>query len=332
MASSSAVNQPSSSSISPPGTVTQTVSGTAQGTSTIPASGTVPGTVIVTTCTLTPTTTTVRANNERGADSTIPVPACATAATFSVAGGSGGNPGESSGNGAIVRGRQAVMPGQLLTFIAGGQGTINNTGGTSAYGNGGDGSIGHGGGGGGGGASALRLDANLLAVAGGGGGGCSPAYTISPNGTLLAPPQSGSNETGNGGGYVGFTRYVGNSTSYTVISRGGGGGSQTTPGAGGTYGGEYKNATNGDPGRGSDGGNSAFLLDRRRFGSSGGGGGGYRGGGSGAATYVQYTDGRFNFICGGGGGGSNFVSPGVTDSSQSVAGDSAPGSVEVSFS
>ena len=220
--------------------------------------------------------------------------------------GAGGSssPGRPGGLGGTATAELAVVPGQVLTLVVGGRGSVANNG----YGAAG----GYGGGGGsfnnienGGGATDVRTAAGAdltltlgqrLLVAGGGGG-----YTASGNGgggtaaSTTAPAGSGQGGRAESGAVSGGL--AGGSNGGTAS---GGGGGLTSGGGGG--------ATLGGSGGSGSGGASS--------GNGGGGGGGYFGGGGG-------------LIGGGGGGGSSWVTAaGSSNVSFGVAtGSPADGSI-----
>jgi hypothetical protein len=211
-------------------------------------------------------------------------------------GGSGGDGDQVDGDLEVGTGK-SVTPGQTLSVMVGGAGTIGGHiyGGAGGFNGGGEGGSSCGicrgwPGGGGGGASDIRTLspadpgslASRLAVAGGGGGG-------------------GGNSSGGHGGHGGAGGRSGGAS-------GGGAGTSSAGGRGGF--GEGLGAQSAESGRlafggrGATNGNSVIL---RSAGSGGGGGGGYYGGGGGATGDKAATHGG-----GGGGGGSNLVPAGGT--------------------
>jgi hypothetical protein len=180
-----------------------------------------------------------------GSPQTWTVPDGVTSVQVDAMGAQGG--GEYGGFGAEVRADLAVAPGQQVTIVVGGRGSLGtggyNGGGGSAFGTDSIGS-----GQGGGGASDIRIGGDddvhrVIVAAGGGGGAGGPIAGMggSAGGTLGESGEDGS-------GY-----------------HGGGGATLTAPG---DPGGDFASA-----GSGASGGNGGFT--------GGGGGGGYFGGGGG---------------------------------------------------
>jgi len=302
----------------PPGTVTITTSGTQRGTSTVPASGTVSGTVIVTSCTIAQVTMSIVAVSATGTSTAFTVPPCATAMAFAIAGGDGGSPGSTDVNrgiGAAVGGLMNVTNGQTIRAIAGGQGTKDGAGGTSAYGSGGSGSLG---GGAGGGSSALYLDNDLIVVAAGGGGG-----GLVQNNTIVGSNQrsfrlfGGQGYPGQDGIGVEIIDSAGNILSSVQGGRIGG--------QGGKYSGSYLRAANGNSATGAQGADGVAPVRPNtatyQEGGSGAGGGGFVGGGSGAVLYQEYLNGvEWASIVGSGASGTNFIDGRVRNSTSVPAG------------
>lgn len=236
-----------------------------------------------------------------GALQTFTVPAGVSAVSLDLKGGQGGAPDDSSdsatgGAGGETRATFRVSPGETLTVLAGGAGTL-----TSGYGGGG--SPGPYAGGGGGGSFVYDQSGTLLAAAGGGGG-------------------AGIQCTGGGGG--GSQGDPGDPTptgNLNACDLGGGGGTQQGAGDGGAGGGSTAGAgpatwSGGPvPGQGGQGGFDSY--------GGGGGGGGYYGGGGGGAN-ASTGD-------GGGGGGSGYIASAGTSSSTAVGVNSGKGSVTITY-
>ncbi|KAG2168529.1 hypothetical protein JADG_008268 [Aureobasidium aubasidani] len=281
--------------------------------------------VSTSTCTVPTTTQTVRASGTAGASSTVAVPACATAARFTVIGGAGGASASSAaGYGRLISGVVPVTPGQIIRAIAGGSGSIG-TQGLSAYGNGGRGGANSGGGGA---ASALYIASDLIIVAGGGGG---QGGAISSSGQNAAGDYRYPGDANNGtAGTVGKTRTQTNANGGVLSTAGGGQpGTNSAAGAGGSTSGYSDAAVSGKSGNGHVGGDYAVTSNTDLTYTSGAGGGGYFGGGSGASSY-WLASGVRSAISGGGGGGSSFVSGNVTNSTQYPSGLNV-GQVVMSF-
>lgn len=266
-----------------------------------------------------------------GATTTVVVPLCATAIAFTLEGGSGGAANNNytyGGFGAQVFGAIAVVPGDVLGFVAGGEGLSDGTAGTSLFGSGG---TGFNGGGGGGAASALYMNGRLLAVGGGGGGGTLGISSLGPNPQIN---QTSNTQQGNATA-AGLTRYITNIGGSTTISTSGGGGAGTVSlaGAGGIFTGQSSGFTNGLSGSGRTGANGVPAVaggGSATTGGSGAGGGGYFGGGSGATGFLT-SSGTTMIVPAGGGGGSNFVDASVPQSQYLTVQYAGPGRVLVTF-
>jgi hypothetical protein len=222
---------------------------------------------------------------------TYTVPAGITSLQVVATGASGGGvDGASGGLGAQVRATLTVVPGEVLTVLVGGAGSVfgSTNPATGGYNGGGDSfAFGSATAGGGGGATALLRattlgktgdylsSRNALLVAAGGGGGAREAAAggFSASGGAGGLPSPGGSAGGNSGG----------------------GATQTGPGSGG---GIYL------PGQDDTGGNGF-----------GGGGGGYYGGGGGAAggggsSWVQPTSSAVSYAAAGSAGnGSLTITP-----------------------
>ena len=206
---------------------------------------------------------------------TTVVPVGATIAHVWVLGGMGGGTSSAGksvtgGDGALVSGRIAVSPGQLLTMRVAQRGHDGNgkvspgDGGWGGTGRGGRGGSGYGykderDGAGGGGASSLEIGGETIVVAGGGGGGGGNGFDAlfdpgGPGGSSGTTVDPGHNGKGSGGG------------------KGGGGEANGQP-AGGSGGSSTPSAIGGGGGGGGGGGRT------------GGGGGG--GGGAGSSYYTS---------------------------------------------
>ncbi|KAG5787859.1 hypothetical protein H9Q69_013081 [Fusarium xylarioides] len=247
--------------------------------------------------------------------------ACATAMSFIVAGGQGGDSlgggvtGNNGGPGAQLSGTVPVTPGQTVVLLAGGKGGGGLVSGVTPGGIGyGTGGTARDTGGGGGAGSPLTLNGRLVVVAGGGGGG--GRYTALPD----TDPQiiTFNDLRGGGGGIDGVTAYMAlkaTPNQHTVTIGGGQGGGSSAAGAGDIVSGSPSLFTNGAAGGGMNGGNGRADLGTSDYNiGSGGGGSGYYGGGSGSVA--QKTVGTSTAASGvGGGGGSNYVASGVTTTS-----------------
>lgn len=187
------------------------------------------------------------------------------------------NPGPRGGGGGFATAVFHLLPGDIVTYAAGGPG-LPGVGiappipGTSGSGlrNGGNGSNP------GGGATELYINGTAVLLAGGGGGA---ALT-------------------NGGGGGGANGQNGSSSG----GEAGGGGTQSAPGGGGTS--PAPAPVSGSPGVGGMGGDGNTVGSPH----GGGGGGGFYGGGGGTSRY-SYPG--FTFLQGPGGGGSGYDSTGT---------------------
>jgi hypothetical protein len=226
-----------------------------------------------------------------GASQSWVVPTGVTAVETDLYGGDGGDSMSyvvNGGNGAGIHAVVPVTPGETLTVLVGGKGTI-----TGAFGGGGASTITYGAGGGGGGASEIRRGSVSVAVAAGGGG-------------------AGWNSAGgNGGGLPGSGSMGYPSSPSTAFGAGGGGGTPVGGGAGGGGACGLPNGQAGSRGQGGAGGVGGVSLYSWQGG--GGGGGGYYGGGGGGAGCIY---------SGAGGGGSSYLTPDAT--SVSVPGETSP--------
>lgn len=201
--------------------------------------------------------------------------ACTMTAKLWGAGGGGFDPFNPSsprgGGGGFATATYSLLPGDIVTYAAGGRGLSDGSGGGSSGSgtrNGGQGPAS------GGGATELHVNGVPVLLAGGGGGASNTAGG------------GGGGENGQDGAWDGNTA--------TAPARGG---TQTSVGAGGinSYG------HSGQPGSGGNGGSGYYTGTT---GSGGGGGGGYRGGGGG------FTGGEGLLTNGPGGGGSGYDSTG----------------------
>ena len=217
-----------------------------------------------------------------GSSQTWTVPPCVTSITVVVAGADGG--GNLGGNGAVVTATIPVNPGDVITIVAGGSGSL----GAGGFGGGGNGWVTTIGGqtssGGGGGASSVMVNGVPVVVAGGGGGGNGGSSS-----NLVSGGAGGCGSGVAGGGSV-FT------------NTGGFAGTQTAGGNGGAPWGAGQPGQAGSLGQGGNGGHN------QAHGASGGGGGGgyYGGGGGGGDNCCIGANGG-----GGGGGGSSLVPAGA---------------------
>lgn len=186
-----------------------------------------------------------------GAAQSFTVPTSVTSIHVDVIGASGAGlfPVNAPGLRGRVEATLAVTPGEILTILVAGLGSLAGSGGFV-----GGGSSGQNGVYGGGGASEIRRGSTQLVVAGGGGGG-------GLNG-------------GNGGHGGGLTGTAGTGT----CGGGGGGGSQSVGGAGGAAGAGGQAGTAGTLGLGGHGADATGVAS-----GGGGGGGGYYGGGGGGS-------------------------------------------------
>jgi hypothetical protein len=259
--------------------------------------------------------------------STFTVPAGVTQITIEARGGQGGGGSLAScegGAGAGVTGDLTVTPGQQLYVEVGGAGG-DGWGGRGEFGGvngGGDGAAGGYASGGGGGASDVRtlptsngttLGSRLLVAGGGGGGG--GAFPTTPGDTTPGCFSTG----GSVGGTAAPTAWPAQDETSAgapgQFSTGGGPGNQLGPGAGGTsqacayvgndgLGHPLPNGDSGVFGRGGKGVGAVInSFDNCDY-SGGGGGGGWWGGGGGGADQAFGT---------GGGAGSNYTAPSVTN-------------------
>jgi hypothetical protein len=236
---------------------------------------------------------------------TFVVPADVTEITVDAYGAQGGDSEHVAlgGLGGRATAPIVVTPGETLTVVVGGAGSItpNPSPAPAAGGFNGGGDAGGQGVGSGGGASDVRQGgasvAHRVVVAGGGGGGAFFNNVVATNG-------------GAGGGTNG-------GTGVTSTAPGGGGGGGTQSGGGGGGAGTSGNAVGeaGDTdgaGEGGDGGTQPDGTSAGNFGGGGGGGGLYGGGGGGRGTAG---------IGGGGGGGSGFTPDGSGMTNGVRAGD-----------
>lgn len=260
-----------------------------------------------------------------GADQSFTVPPNVTQITFDVVGAGGGTGANddgvsvgTAGTGGEITGTMGVSPGQVLTIVVAGQGTIGRTtssvsggfGGTAVSAAGGTGGFVRGGGGGG--ASHIDNGTTVLVMAGGGGGAVGVIGSIGGNGGPA--PAGDGNSTGSAqNGFGGQLNGVG-----------GAGGFGANPGLGpvgtdGTMGGTVPVYTGGNAGIGG--------LEYPSGG--GGGGGGYGGGGGGGGNGLAINPGAA------GGGGANgapgsLVNP-VSGITSTTSLNSGNGSVTITY-
>ncbi len=231
-----------------------------------------------------------------GADQTYVVPAGVTSVQVKLWGAGGGSQG---GSGAFVSGLLSVTPGETLTIIVGGGGTLGPTPrvlSSAAYGGGGraGGDDFFGPPGGGGGRSAIRRGSTELVTAGAGGGGHGVGSNMAGGGGLLAGVSVSSfssvgrpgTQSAGGAGAPGSTTataggafFGGNGHTGPTFSGGGGGGSGYFGGGGGGS----DNATGGG------GGGSSWTANLTSFVGADGAVGSASGslpGGSSDADYV----------------------------------------------
>jgi len=206
------------------------------------------------------------------------------------------------GNGAYIRVRAQVTPGDEYTIIvgAGGPATTGKLGGGKgsvavfSYGGDNEGSGNYLGGPGGGGYSALMLPntaSTIIVLAGGGGGASYNIYTGAYSHAGILTGYSGGGLGGGSGGGPGTQTQGGPAGISTDLSKG----------SSGTSGATYKATF---PLEISDGGKS--ILGN----GGGGGGGGYYSGGGGSGSFISIGD--YAYFGGGGGGGSSYISTGLT--------------------
>ena len=220
-------------------------------------------------------------------------------------GGQGGSSFAGSGEGAEAEGTLALMAGETLDIVVGGQGT--------------NGQFGAGGGGG----SFVFIASPLtpLVVAGGGGGG-GTAYgggggTSSPNGGHGSGRYVGLGGTGGQGGTGGME---------PGQAQGGGGGGFLSAGQNGQGTSGGTNGGGGQAGSGTAlGGTAGFNGLPGGFGGGGGGGDGSAGGGGG------YSGGGGGGEQGGGGGGGSFLAADATNILLSAGVRSGDGEVLLSY-
>lgn len=216
-----------------------------------------------------------------GGSQSFLVPAGVNRILVTCEGAEGATSTSAGGKGATVSGLVDVTPGEILTVMVGGQGTLavaDNTGG--GFNGGGHSSADWHTGGGGGGSSDVRQGGSALSnrviVAGGGGGGAGG------NAPAFAGGDGGINGASGAGGACA-----------------GQGGTQVAGGAAGAAG--VLNSTGMTAGSLGQGGNSKTSGESP---CSGAGGGGYYGGGGAGGGEFQHSNGT------GGGGGSSLVPAG----------------------
>ncbi len=242
-----------------------------------------------------------------GAEQTWTVPTGVTAATFTLAGGAGGQVtgGGDGGVGAQLRATLPVTPGETLRVVVGGQASQAGAPGFNG------GGMGTSAGSGGGATSILSSTGAVLLVAGGGGGGGAAGSGAGAGaggdggagGQPGLPGDPATGSTGGGGGLVG----------------GIGGAAGTAGTIPGVVGGSTTSA-NGGVGGVAPGGSAG--------GNGGGGGGGATGGGGGG---TGGDDGAGGAGGGGGAGGTNFTTPTATSVSTSLASARNNGLVVISY-
>jgi hypothetical protein len=238
-----------------------------------------------------------------GAPQTFRVPAGFTSVSLFLRGGQGGGPDDNpdSGNGGAGGETWAtfpVSPGETLTIVSGGQGSVGG------YGGGGTGGMYAGSGGGG--SFVYDQAGQLLAAAGGGGGAgvqCSGGMGGGSTGTPGDSTANGSNGCSLGG-YAALQVCCAS------------GGASGTAGAGTAGSGPATWNDGPVPGQGGNGGFDSLA--------GGGGGGGYYGGGGGGASSSAKAD-------GGGGGGSGYVAPSGTSTGLSDGGNEGNGWVTITY-
>jgi hypothetical protein len=228
------------------------------------------------------------------------------------------------GKGALVHTELPVAPGQVLTFVVGGQAKPVVNGKTSlagGYGGGGAGGYGLGGAAaGGGGATRIELGAKTLLVAGGGGGAAQEGVDGGDSG---APGHSLAGDDNGRGGSAGVPWMVG---------AGGTGGHAAALDADCHYKREGAVGAAGTGGQGGAGGgvgspDTAYGPDTN--GGGGGGGGYFPGGGGGGGAYCDL--GFAPSAAGGGGGGSSYADAGAIGSSVVQGVNSGDGLISIGY-
>ncbi|HEY8028330.1 MAG TPA: Ig-like domain repeat protein, partial [Gaiellaceae bacterium] len=251
-----------------------------------------------------------------GGAQTWTVPSNVTSVSIQAIGAAGGSlQGDPGGAGASITGTFVVTPGQVLTILVGGQGTVQFPGSTQNAGGGGGSFVWKG-------TGAASASSLLVAAGGGGGGGdgnagvnasTSTSGTASPGGT-----PGGANGSGGSGGSAGY------------YAAGGGGGGLLTSGGDGAQGtGGYPNGGGGKAisiggGAGSGG---IYLEDGGSAGGYGGGGGGGMAAAGGGGGYSGGGGGSSTSASDGGGGGGSFN--GGTSQSSRAGASSGNGSVVI---
>ena len=252
----------------PTETVEETTTAPPEPTTTEYESGTT-----ITECVIPTQTFTVSAIGRDGVTSDIPVPPCATIATFRVVGGGGSGEENYGGD---VKGSIPVTPGKVIQAIAGGSGVIGASG--TGYGNGGATILGSRGAGAG---SSLSLHGDLKAVGGGGGGG--PCKNRTTSNGVYYPFDGSFDDASSSAGFPGKSGEFWRTVAPALIlgkANGGKPGTQIGVGAGGNSTGAYTAMTMGKSGRRMDGGASVTVRagsGKTDTNGSGGGNGGNEG-------------------------------------------------------
>jgi hemolysin type calcium-binding protein len=236
-----------------------------------------------------------------GVAQTWEVPVGVTSASFDLYGAQGASTGSGGslalgGLGAHVHVAAAVVPGETLTILVGGQDGTNGGGAVTTSGAGA----------GGGGSDVRRAGSGLgdrILVAGGGGGAGEPGFAGSP---FAGGAGGGSAEDGGSIGPVGAGQ-GGQGATVDAEGDGGAGGARSCPPI-------TRNGEAGSDGSlGSGGAGGSPQSSSFRGGGGGGGGGYYGGGGGGSGSGGCPTDPPVRDPGGGGGGGSSYTAPGATD-------------------
>ena len=265
--------------------------------------------------------------NYTGSSQTVTIPSGVTQVEIGAYGAAGGGaPYDTSSppdsDGGFGAGFLTVTPGEQLTVLAGGAGSIvkNAAAGVGGYGGGGNGGKGgvsgengvFGGGGGGGGTFIWGPAGSLLLAAGGGGGANGEQNSGGDGG--IGHGTAGDGGTGNSGASPPACDGLPNcypSVGFGATATGGGDPGQGTSSSGVVDATAGKGPATG-PGSFGKGGTGGFASDGASMGG-GGGGGGYFGGGGGA-----YVDDCCTIS--GGGGGSGYFSPQLTDTTGALGG------------
>ena len=218
------------------------------------------------------------------------------------------------GHGAELVATVPVTPGQVITYVVGGQPTVAQArlGGYGGGGNGAEAFFGRGSGGGG--ASSVSVGTTPLVVAGGGGGAAKDGVNGGDSGHM-GGSLAGLSATNGRGGLPGIPPGAmstpgGDDAPWACGTRRDGVADQPgAPGQGGTGGGQPETWIN--------------------HGGGGGGGGYYGGAGGGGASYCAASG--ETAAGGGGGGGSSYVAPQVTATAFSDGYQSGNGAIVIQY-